>query len=159
MAGEPILIARNCAVVILGEANSQKLADGFDVSILHSLAKVIAAPTMDWSDTDEFVVDDALRASVAEMNRRSLILCGGLLEGAVTQVALSFLLEGYDVYVCADQVVCGDPEREAMYLDRIRYCAGHIVTTRQIILELLSQEKEEAARAPLEALLTAGAAG
>ena len=159
MAGEPILIARNCALVILGEPGFRELADGFDVAVLGSLTEAIGAPVLDRSDADEFVVDDALRASVAEMNRRSLILCGGLLEGAVTQVALSFLLEGYDVYVCADQVVCGDPEREAMYLDRIRYCAGHIVTARQIILELLSQEKEQAARAPLEALLTAGAAG
>ena len=159
MAGEPILIARNCALIILGESGLRGHIDCFDGSDLLSLASAIGAPVLDQSECREFVVDDTLRSSVAEMNRRSLILCGGLLEGAVTQVALSFLLEGYDIYVCADQVVCGDPEREAMYLDRIRYCAGHIVTTRQIILELLSQEKEEAARAPLEALLIEGAAG
>lgn len=77
MAGEPILIARNCALVILGESAFRELGDGFDVSALRALTEAIGAPVMDRSDADEFVVDDALRASVAEMNRRSLILCGG----------------------------------------------------------------------------------
>lgn len=93
---------------------------------------------LDRSGVDEFVVDDELRGEIASMSRRSLILCGGLLEGGVTQIALSSLLDGYDVYICADRLVTGDPGREETYLDRIRYCAGHIVTTRQIILELLS---------------------
>ena len=80
MAGEPILIARNCALVVLGETGFHELAD-FDVAVLRSLTEAIGAPVMDRSDADEFVVDDALRASVAEMNRRSLILCGGCWKG------------------------------------------------------------------------------
>lgn len=129
------------------------------MSGLRSLAAAIGAPVIDRSDADEFIVDDALRASVVEMKRWSLILCGGLLEGAVTQITLAALLEGYDIYISADQLVCGDAGSQDIYLDRIRYCTGHIVTTRQIILELLSQEKDEAARALLKALLTTGAAG
>ena len=71
-------------------------------------------------------------------------------------MALSFLLQSYNVYVYVDQVVCGDPEREVMYFDCVHYCAVHIVSTQNTILELLSREKEEAARAPLEALLSTG---
>ncbi len=162
MAGEPILVAANCALVTVVEPLSVDASppeNSPDFALMKQLAEAINAPILQLVDVDDFVVDEKLRMAIAAMGHRSLIVCGGLLEGAVTQIAMSSLLDGYDVYVCADQLLTGDPEREAIYLDRIRYCAGHIVTTRQIILELLSQEKEEAARAPLEALLTAGAAG
>lgn len=160
MAGEPILIANNCALIFVDEANS--IGGGshaVDRAASSALADAIKAPVLDLSADNPFLMENGMRSRIAELNRRTLILAGRYLEGAVTQIALLCLLEGYDVYVCADQVVCGDPEREAVYLDRIRYCAGHIVTTRQIILELLSQEKNEAARVPLEGLLRSCAAG
>ena len=88
MAGEPILIARNCALVILGEGALTCLAIELNSSNLLSLANAIQAAVLGQSDTDEFVVDDrlrapgsGLRAAVVEMNRRSLILCDGFLEG------------------------------------------------------------------------------
>ncbi|KCZ48470.1 isochorismatase family protein [Hyphomonas sp. CY54-11-8] len=162
MAGEPILVARYCALVIIGEATCPNIlmsVGEVELVQLEAVAAAIGAPVIDLVDSCDFLIDDSLRARIAEKNRRTLILCGGWLEGAVTQVALSSLLEGYDVYVCADQVVTEDPGREHVFLERIRFCNGHIVTTRQIILEFLSQEKDPAARAPLEALLNSGAAG
>jgi hypothetical protein len=66
------------------------------------------------------------------------------------------LLEGYDVYVCADQVRTADAMREDIFLERIRYCAGHVVTLPQIVLELLSREENDNKRQPLLALLNTG---
>jgi len=160
MAGEPILIARNCALVIVDEPLAMGvLAATPDLSIVEPLSQAIGAPVLDLRGSGDFVVDDGLRSKIADLKRRSLILVGGLLEGAVTQIALSALLEGYDIYVCADLVASAEPAREYIFLQRLRFCAGHIVTARQIILELLSQEKDESMRAPLEALLNKGASG
>ena len=160
MAGEPILIANNCALIFVDEVHAGGGApNGVDRSASSALAEAIKAPVLDLSADKPFLMENGMRSRIAELNRRTLILEGRFLEGAVTQIALSCLLEGYEVYVCADQVATGEPDREEMYLDRIRYCNGHIVTTRQIILEILAQEKDGAMRAPLEALLKKGAAG
>lgn len=162
MAGEPILVASNCAVISVVEplvSGTVPSETSVDFGMMTLLAQAIDAPILQLVGDADFVVDEDLFARIAEMKRRTLILSGGLLEGAITQIALAALLEGYDIYVCADQLVCGDPASQDIFLDRIRYCAGHIVTTRQIILELLSQEKNEAARAPLEGLLRSCAAG
>lgn len=161
MAGEPILVASNCAVISVVEplvSGTVPSETSVDFGMMTLLAQAIDAPILQLIGDADFVVDEDLFARIAEMKRRTLILCGGLLEGAVTQIALAALLEGYDIYICADQLVCGDPERQDIFLDRIRYCAGHIVTTRQILLELLSQEKNAERRAPLESLLKPGAA-
>lgn len=160
MAGEPILVARNCAVVLVEEplARGQTLnADVLQWSLAADLAEAIAAPLLDLRGEGDFVVDSAFMAKFGELKRRSLILLGALLEGAVTQVALSMLLEGYDIYVCADQVRAADTARENIFLERIRFCAGHVVTLPQILLELLSQEENDKKRQSLLALLNSGA--
>jgi nicotinamidase-related amidase len=161
MAGEPILVASNCAVVSVIEPLSSGTlsADNSpDFGMMTLLAEAIGAPVLQLVSEADFVVDDDLFSRIAEMKRRTLILCGGLLEGAVTQIALAALLEGYDTYICADQTVTADTDRESVFLERIRFCNGHIVTTRQVLLELLSQEKDPLKRAPLESLLGLGAA-
>ena len=161
MAGEPILVASNCALVSVIEplsAGSLSPENAPDFELMTRLTEAIGAPVLELVGDEDFLVDKKLFAQIAEMKRRTLILCGGFLEGAVTQIALAALLEGYDTYVCADQTVTADPEREHVFLERIRYCNGHIVTTRQILLELLSQEKDAGIRRPLESLLKRGAA-
>jgi nicotinamidase-related amidase len=159
MAGEPIIVAGNCAVIVINEPLARGEApEGQSCrwALAPQMAEAIAAPYLDLCESRDFVVDDALMTRFNGLKRRSLILMGALLEGAVTQIALSTLLEGYDVYVCADQVATADPAREALFLERIRFCAGHIVTARQILLELLSREKDEKKREPMLALLNAG---
>ena len=89
----------------------------------------------------------AAKAKIDHLNTNTLF--GAFLEGAVTQIALSMLLEGYDIYVCADQVKTADAARETIFLERIRYCAGHVVTLPQILLELLSQEENDKKRQAL----------
>lgn len=99
MAGEPILVASNCAVIsvveplVSGTAPSQ---NSVDFGMMTLLAQAIDEPILQLIGDADFVVDEELFARIAEMKRRTLILSGGLLEGAVTQIALAALLEGYD---------------------------------------------------------------
>jgi len=160
MAGEPILIARNCAVVFVDEplardGASNGAARQWPAAV--KIAEAVAAPLLDLRNGGDFVVDEELMIKLMRLERRSLILAGALLEGAVTQIALSTLVEGYDVYVCVDLTGTEDLAREALFLERIRCCAGHIVTSRQVLLELLSQESDLAKRKTLLTLLEAGA--
>lgn len=155
-----MILARNCAVILVEEPFSRDLAiigGPVQWSLAADLAGAVSAPLLDLRLESEFVVDDALMAKFAGLKRRSLILFGTLLEGAVTQIALTMLLEGYDVYVCADQVRSADPKREAVFLERIRYCAGHVVTLPQILLELLSRVENDKSRRSLRAVLDMGA--
>jgi len=159
MAGEPILVARNCAVVLVEEPLARSgcvNSEDLQWSLATDLADAIAAPLLDLRGQGDFIVDSAFMAKFSELKRRSLILLGALLEGAVTQIALSMLLEGYDIYVCADQVRAADATRENIFLERIRFCAGHVVTLPQILLELLSREEDDKKRDSLLALLNAG---
>lgn len=159
MAGEPMIAARNCAVVLVEEPLARGKAligEAVQWSLSANLADAIDAPLLDLRGKNDFVVDSAFIAKFGELKRRSLILLGALLEGAVTQIALSMLLEGYDIYVCADQVRTADAARENIFLERIRFCAGHVVTLPQIVLELLSREESDKNRQSLLALLNAG---
>lgn len=159
MAGEPMLVARYCAVVLVEEPLARSEALNGEVlqwSLAADLAGAIGAPLLDLRGEGDFVVDGAFMAKFGALKRRSLILLGALLEGAVTQITLSMLLEGYDIYVCADQVRAADAAREGIFLERIRFCAGHVVTMPQILLELLSREQEDTKRQSLLALLNSG---
>ncbi|MCK5748389.1 MAG: isochorismatase family protein [Oricola sp.] len=158
MAGEPIVVAGNCAVVFVEEPFARAKAETCEFpqrSLAADLAEAIAAPHLDLRGESDFIIDSAFIAKFGELKRRSLILFGALLEGAVTQIALSMLLEGYDIYVCADQVKTADAARETIFLERIRHCAGHVVTLPQILLELLSQEEIDKKRQALLAVLNA----
>lgn len=158
MAGEPMIAARNCAIVLVEEPlvrNGRANSEAPQWSLAANLADAIGAPLLDLRGERDFIIDNAFMAKFGELKRRSLILFGALLEGAVTQIALSMLLEGYDIYLCADQVKTADAARETIFLERIRYCAGHVVTLPQILLELLSQEENDKKRQALLTVLNA----
>lgn len=158
MAGEPMIAARNCAIILIEEPLARSGGVNSEApqwSLAADLADAIEAPLLELRGGADFLIDSALIGKFGEMRRRSLILLGALLEGAVTQIALSMLLEGYDVYVCADQVRAADATREGIFLERIRFCAGHVVTFPQILLEILSHEESDKKRQPLLTLLNA----
>lgn len=158
MAGEPMIAAQNCAIILVEEPlarNRSANGEAPQWSLAADLAEAIGAPLLDLRGEAAFVIDNAFMMQFGELRRRSLILIGALLEGAVTQIALSMSLEGYDIYVCADQVKTADAAREAVFLERIRFCAGHVVTLPQILLELLSREENIKMRQALSALLNA----
>ncbi len=155
-----MLVARHCAVILVEERFGRDIAttgEPVQWSLAADLAGAISAPLLDLRHESDFVVDGGLMEKFARLKRRSLILFGTLLEGAVTQIALTMLLEGYDVYVCADQVRSADPKRETVFHERIRFCAGHVVTLPQILLELLSRVEDDKSRQSLRAVLELGA--
>ena len=160
LAGEPLLYATTTGLVVADEPGRERVdTDLFQKYADHGVAIALAArlPVLDLrvetSSDAPFVADDALVERIKAMGRRSLIVCGALLEGAVTQVSLGTLMDGYDVFVPADLVLSAEPRREQIFLDRITSCGGNIMTRTQIILELLSVLKSSSEREPLEQLL------
>ncbi|MEM0985105.1 MAG: isochorismatase family protein [Pseudomonadota bacterium] len=121
---------------------------------LSSLAGDLGIPFLDLGSLfgdGPFLIGDTLSVGVSGLQKRSLILGGGALEGAVVQTALTTLLDGYDLFVPADLFAALEPERSALVFDRIRDVGGIITSERQILLECLAQTDAPEARAPLQA--------
>lgn len=161
MAGEPLLYISATALVVVDEPFRLSINDSEYQSICHAgvaIARAAAIPVLDFrtvpGESKTFLLDEKLSDKVKAMKRRALIVCGALLEGAVTQVSLSALMDGYDVFVPVDLVGAADPQNKTHFLARITSCGGNILTSRQVILEFLSGVKNPDQRAPLEDLLS-----
>ena len=159
MSGHPILYAQSCALIIADEPSTARFTNNCaqaNLDLALEIAAAIAAPSLDFRKlveaTDPFVINKDTMVNIGALGRSELIIVGGLLEGAVTQIALNALSDGFDVFICVDLVISADLNREQMFLDRIRALTGIAVTSRQIMLELLLQEKDVIRRKALEAL-------
>lgn len=120
---------------------------------LEALAKAAGLPFLDVGDLfgdEPFEIGSVLSGGIARLKKRSLILGGGALEGAITQTAIQTLLDGYDVFVPADLCVGMDEELRPIHFDRLRDVGGTVTSHRQIVLELLAQTSDQGLRAPLE---------
>lgn len=167
MAGEPLL-RRNLVGLVLveekifgsGHGKIGEAPQGAIIQASRMIAEAAGLPVLELREGAREAVlgSDNISSGVAQLKRRVLIVCGGLLEGAVTQIALSALVDGFDVFIGADLVWTAEPGREPLFFDRITHCCGHVLTRRQILLELLAQEKDQGRRERLSGLL-AGAAG
>ncbi len=160
MAGEPLLYMAATALVIVDEPSREAVHNDYYQKISDAglvIAHAGALPVLDLRPEEglpqSFILDDSLNDQIRAMKRRALIVCGALLEGAVTQVSLNALMDGYDVFVPADLVAAGDPEYITHFLARITSCGGNVLTSRQVVLELLSGLKERDKRSALEDLL------
>jgi len=160
MAGEALLYLSNTSVILVDEPQTDRIDQAMlENQIRHGLAiaKAGMLPALDLRNTDSqmspFLADEALLARITEMSRSALVICGGLLEGAVTQISLAALMNGLDVFVAVDLVSTAEPDKASLFLSRISSCGGHTLSYRQILLELLSGERDQSRRTPLEALL------
>ncbi|MBT5901103.1 MAG: isochorismatase family protein [Opitutaceae bacterium] len=89
--------------------------------------------------------DDAnFKAAVEATGKRKLIIAGLLTEVCVVYPALSALSEGYEVQVVADASGSATPTSDALALDRIRQAGGSIVSTIQIMSEMVADWSEGA---------------
>ena len=161
MSGDPILYARNCAFIIADEPFRRRTHDDGALTSFNQILKLAAAidaPHFDMRTlvkaNNSFAIDDALLREIGALRRSSLVIVGALLEGAITQLAMSALLDGFDVFVPADLVLSGDSEREQMYFDRIRAVSGIIVSSRQLLLELMLRETDAERRLAIEGVQT-----
>lgn len=156
MAGDALTNQNTLAVLGLAEPSVGKRL-GEVLGHLEALAGAAGAQFLNVSDLFEdapFVIGDVLSSGIAALQKRSLIIGGGALEGAVTQTAIHTLMDGYDVFVPADLCVGVDEALVSVHLDRIRDSGGIVTSHRQLVLELLAQTDDPAMRAPLEVLLT-----
>lgn len=88
----------------------------------------------------------AFIANLKAAQRSSLLIYGAQLEGAVTQLALLSLLEGFDVFVIADHCQTVEPMFIDAFHARLQQSGGTLVTLSQISRELawtsaLTEEK------------------
>ena len=148
MAGHP-LINRSTAVFAyvafdpVGLTQDPEFARIFDQA--NNLSHVIGVPFLNLSaETDGHTFcAKTVSYAIASASRRSLILCGGLLEGAVTQIAISALLDGYDVFVVDDLCLTEQTEYRRVFIDRIKDCGGSFVTARQVLHDVSAHHPED----------------
>lgn len=131
-----ILDSENIALVCVQEhmeADYAATSPEKELDLLRSMAEALSWPVILLP-----VARKQAAEAIASSERRTLLVCGGYLEGAVTRAVLGALLDGYDVFIVEDAVSSLEPEKANTFLSRIRDCGGCVVTTRQTILELLS---------------------
>ena len=80
-----------------------------------------------------------MTAGLAGVERASLVIAGGYPEGMVTQLAITALLEGYNVFVSTDLTLCAEEHHRPLFYDRIRDAKGNVTTARQLLLDLLKK--------------------
>ena len=89
--------------------------------------------------------DDAnFRSAVEATGKKKLIMAGLLTEVCVVYPALSALSDGYEIQVVADASGSATPTTDALALDRIRQAGGSVVSTIQIMSEMVSNWAEGA---------------
>ena len=155
MPGDAIINPKTVAVLGIAEplAGAKAIAN---VRALNVLADALGVPFLDLAsifDGGPFLIGDGLSGGIADLQKRSLILGGAALDGAILQTAITSLLDGYDVFIPADLCVALEPGRSNLVFDRIRDVGGIITTERQILLECLAQFEEPRERDPLQARL------
>lgn len=82
--------------------------------------------------------DRNFKAAVKSTGKRKLIMAGLLTEVCVVYPALSALSDGYEVQVVADASGSATPTTDALALDRIRQAGGSVVSTIQIMSEMVA---------------------
>lgn len=80
--------------------------------------------------------DDAVRAAIAGMGRKRLLISGMLTEACVSFLALSVARDGYEVFVVAD--ACGGltPQSHEVALRRMQAAGIQMTSWLQVLLEL-----------------------
>lgn len=156
MASDPFLTPRDLLFVLLCEsacAEDARAECQHVINLAKEIAQAAGLPLYDGRGLEPDQDLDPACEAIAREKRTSLLLAGGLLEGVVTRMAISMLMDGYDVFVAADLAATAEAPREALFLERIRTYGGNVLTRRQIILELSARAADEETRVRLAQLL------
>jgi len=162
LAGYPLIQKSSLAVLVAFDPAARLTAFAHSQNTAlrpNALASVLKVPVIEINpanDDKPFILDDGLISKIASFEKKSLIIAGALLEGAVTQVSIATLLEGFDVFLCRDLCETDDKTNADIFINRIRDCGAHIVTQQQIVLEVLAQCKDAQYREALESFLSSG---
>lgn len=87
--------------------------------------------------TVDSMADPSFAAAVKGTGRKKLIMAGLLTEVCVVYPALSAVEDGYEVQVVADASGSGTKAGNDFALDRLRHAGVHVVSTIQILSELV----------------------
>lgn len=156
---EPLLAVDRCAFLFVAEPYFQAQNAKSAELLKKSATQLVAAtdcPYLDLTSGLNEPIRQSIHATVqavSELNRSTMILVGGSLENAVTQIAIALLVDGYDVFVAVDLVQAIDKNHTTVLLDRIRSCGGTITTQKQIVLEFLSDVDTDERRSRLQRTL------
>lgn len=160
MASAPMIHRSSTALIVVDEPAAALLEERGLTAVgdgARALAEAADIPFLDLREAlvrdQPFLIDTHLTERVAELGRRSIILTGGLLEGAVTQIALASILDGFDIFICVDLVCSAEHASVGLFLDRLKNYGADVVTKRQIALEMLSQEPDDWQRKALQDLI------
>lgn len=96
------------------------------------------------------VLDVALPDEIAALGRPSLILCGGLLEGALSRLAINALLNGLNIFIVVDGVLSLQPDLKDIMLLRLMGCGAQLTSRLQVLLELYPQAEDEFEKRSIE---------
>lgn len=88
--------------------------------------------------------DPQFKTAVEATGRKNLIMAGLLTEVCVVYPAMSALSDGYDVQVVADASGAATKTSDMLALDRVRQAGGAVVSTVQIMSEMVSNWAEGA---------------
>lgn len=88
--------------------------------------------------------DPNFRSAVEATGRKKLIMCGLLTEVCVVYPAMSALSEGFEVQIVADASGSATKASDQYALDRSRQAGAAVVSTVQIISEMVSNWAEGA---------------
>ena len=113
MPGDAIINPKTVAVLGIAEplAGEKDIAN---VRALNVLADALGVPFLNLAsifDDGPFLIGGLLSSGIADLEKRSLILGGAALEGAILQTAITSLLDGYDVFIPVDLCVALEPGR------------------------------------------------
>lgn len=137
MAGYPLLQASSSMQVCVSEAScSDALNKDF---CRQGLVVQSDFPTHTVYLSDNVGLDEAygeLLDKTSQHKRRMLLFAGGWLEGAVTQLSVRCLIEGFDVFIAADACLTDEPDYRDWFLKRLHSYGATISTTRQLAMEL-----------------------
>jgi len=156
MASNPFLTPHDLLFVLLCEsacAQDARSECRQVVNLAKEIAQAADLPLYDGRGLEPDQDFDHVYEAIAQAKRTSLLLAGGLLEGVVTRMAISTLMEGYDVFLAADLVATAEAPREGLFLERIRSYGANVLTRRQIILELCARAADDESRNGLARLL------
>lgn len=152
MAGEPLLNRSVLGLLVATEQTGDE-QDKVAALIAEKLGSAIDRPVCHFRTRPNEPWLSDVPNHIATLKSRSLLLFGGLLEGAVTQIALTALLDGFDVFLAADGTRTNEPAYRETFLLRIHACGGTIITIRQAIRELMAIEASHRDCADLAKLL------
>ncbi|MCZ6691113.1 MAG: isochorismatase family protein [Planctomycetota bacterium] len=142
-----LALARSAKAVGMRTVLTSSMEDQFQGPLFPGLAEILPqefSARVKRSGIVDAFDDSNFKEAVEATGKRKLIIAGLLTEVCVVYPTLSALSEGYEVQVVADASGSATPTSDSLALDRIRQAGGAVVSTVQIMSEMVENWAEGA---------------